>query len=74
MARTYGYYCRAVHALEVERNQLAQTLQISGTPEHVEEFLHTLGAGEERPQPARHAGEQIKGEADSGTTILHQAK
>jgi len=26
-----------------ERNRLAQTMQIDGTPEHVKEFLHTLG-------------------------------
>lgn len=31
-----------------ERNRLAQTLQISGTPERVKEFLHTLGAREEK--------------------------
>lgn len=41
-----------------ERNRLAQTLQIDGTPERVKEFLHTLGAREEKAQPARHTGEQ----------------
>ena len=43
-----------------ERNRLAQTLQIDGTPERVKEFLHTLGAREEKAQPARHAGEQTE--------------
>jgi len=43
-----------------ERNRLARTLQVSGTPERVKELLHTLGAGKEKAQPARHAGEQIE--------------
>jgi hypothetical protein len=43
-----------------ERKRLAQTLQLSGTPKRVEEFLHTLGAREEKAQPARHAGEQTE--------------
>lgn len=48
MARTYCYYCPVVHALEGDGNRLAQTLQISGKPERVEELLHTLGAREEK--------------------------
>jgi len=34
-----------------ERNKLAQTLQIDGTPERVEEFLHTVGARNGKSQP-----------------------
>jgi hypothetical protein len=60
MALTYGYYYSVVHALDCERNRLAQTLQIGGSPKRVDEFLHTLGAREEKAQPARHAGEQIE--------------
>lgn len=60
MARTYGHYYSVVHALEAERNRLAQNLQIDGAPERVKEFLHTLGAREEKAQPARYAGEQTE--------------
>jgi len=34
-----------------ERIQLAKTMRIAGTPERVEEFLHTLGARDEMVQP-----------------------
>jgi hypothetical protein len=30
-----------------ERNRLLKTMQIAGAPEHVKEFLHTLGVREE---------------------------
>jgi len=60
MARTYGSYWPVAHELEVQHNRLVQIMQISGTPKRVEEFLHTFGAREEKAQPARHAGKQIK--------------
>jgi hypothetical protein len=44
---------------QAERNRLAQTLQIDGSPERVKEFLHTLGVREEKSQPVRHAAEQV---------------
>jgi hypothetical protein len=60
MARIYGYYCPTVRALEVQRNCLAQTLQMDGTPKRVKQFLHTLHAREEKTQPACHANERIE--------------
>ncbi len=41
-----------------ERRQYAHTMQIAGSPECVEEFLHTLGAREEKAQSVRNLGEQ----------------
>ena len=34
-----------------ERRRYSQTMQITGSPECVEEFLRTLGAGEDKAQP-----------------------